>query len=398
MSKKSLGQFFTKKYDWLDYDQMLSQLITSQLLEESELDNESKNTFTFVDPFAGDGDLLNACANITRVKGFNTKIIGFDIDQNLCKKHGWTNIDSILTPFSKVLSLFDDPFRRYICVTNPPYLAKNSAKRQGIAINPKHYEFRPKPSNNIYDKPLYFSDMYLTALYKCVSFFNSGLMIVPETVIQYLVNNHEEANSFNGILSFESITVLQDKIFEDTSVPVCVVLWDKTNWHGYNTLHWFGNPELYINDKQLPIKKLETLAKYKYDLLSNRTGIFCKFNDPKGQIGLIAIDSMKSDKRIRFTEIDKFDYDISNVSDKSRTHTVISISKSNGEIYSKEVISQIIEHANYLLDIIRFETSDLLLSPFKCNNNAGIRRRRLDYKLAEALLTKAANEILSYKI
>jgi hypothetical protein len=107
---------------------------------------------------------------------------------------------------------------------------------------------------------------------------------------------------------------------------------------------------------------------------------------------------MKSDKRIRFTEIDKFDYDISNVSDKSRTHTVISISKSNGEIYSKEVISQIIEHANYLLDIIRFETSDLLLSPFKCNNNAGIRRRRLDYKLAEALLTKAANEILSYKI
>jgi hypothetical protein len=49
-------------------------------------------------------------------------------------------------------------------------------------------------------------------------------------------------------------------------------------------------------------------------------------------------------------------------------------------------IPDLISKANALLALIRQRSGDLVLAPFKGNNRAGKRRRRLDYALARRIL------------
>jgi len=56
---------------------------------------------------------------------------------------------------------------------------------------------------------------------------------------------------------------------------------------------------------------------------------------------------------------------------------------------SDDEITSVIVHANIALSKIRRESGDLVLAPFKGNDRAGRRRRRLDYALARRLLNEA---------
>jgi hypothetical protein len=49
----------------------------------------------------------------------------------------------------------------------------------------------------------------------------------------------------------------------------------------------------------------------------------------------------------------------------------------------------LIDTANFELENVRKKSSDLVLSPFKGNNKAGCRRRRLDYAMARKILGRA---------
>lgn len=115
-----------------------------------------------------------------------------------------------------------------------------------------------------------------------------------------------------------------------------------------------------------------------------------KFNDPNGSIGLVAYDSYIANKKpIQFCSIDKLPFDKNTVSKESRMNTVISIPA----IYN-DLVPNIIDFSNYILnDIIRKQTYDLVLTPFKCNNTNGIRRRRLDYNLAKSIIATAIYEL-----
>jgi hypothetical protein len=52
-------------------------------------------------------------------------------------------------------------------------------------------------------------------------------------------------------------------------------------------------------------------------------------------------------------------------------------------------VPEVCTAANRILDAHRAATHDLLLSPFKGNARNGVRRRRLDYATARAILERA---------
>ena len=112
------------------------------------------------------------------------------------------------------------------------------------------------------------------------------------------------------------------------------------------------------------------------------------FNDPKGNIGLKAVDGTKVDDRIRFIPGDDFDYPRSSIKVSSRLMTYLSIP----ELETEGSISVFCSEANQILEKYRSKSTDIILSGFKSNNKEGRRRRRLDYRLARKVIIEALEE------
>ena len=384
MSKKrQLGQYFTKN---------ISRIINRPEFDDFLKDGNGLNTVSIngdykvcniIDPFAGDGSLLRSIVDRIRhiecndSEKYRIHAIGCDIDKTLCEQYGWKHIDSILATDKEIeYSLNINPY--FLCVTNPPYLGKSSAKRLGIK-NVKNY-FKN------------FDDLYLESLYKCYRYYLSGIMIVPESFISYLLNT-KLSPQYTELYSINKIIVVYDKLFEDTDVPVCVITWDKTSWCPEdNKLNNYAHITIdTIPDASISIKELRKIREqYTNNPAIDNIKQNIKFNDPNGSIGLVAYDSYIANKKpIQFCSIDKLPFDKNTVSKESRMNTIISIPA----IYN-DLVPNIIDFSNYILnDIIRKQTYDLVLTPFKCNNTNGLRRRRLDYDLAKSIIATAIYEL-----
>ena len=72
----------------------------------------------FIDPFAGNGDLLSASEKIRSIR----ERVGLDIDDSL----NWKANDSLVS-----IPHLDNA----VIITNPPYIAKNSASRKKIDLS-----------------------------------------------------------------------------------------------------------------------------------------------------------------------------------------------------------------------------------------------------------------------
>ncbi|OGF64278.1 hypothetical protein A2661_00860 [Candidatus Giovannonibacteria bacterium RIFCSPHIGHO2_01_FULL_45_24] len=283
------------------------------------------------DPFAGDGDLLNLAKQI----GFK-KMTGLDIDRSL----NWKINDSLLN-IPKV--------KNSVLITNPPYLTNYSAKRKGIYDSVKKY----------FDICKY-DDLYQLAVEKCLS-NDFGVMIIPETFI----------NSGFPKNRLISVTIIENQLFNDTENPVCVICFDNKNKLN-------DKIKVYKNDKLLGnLSYFEKMRKIPHK------NIYMKFNSPKGQIALRAVDTTNPQKPISFMKPEEIDYDLSDIKHSSRLITVIELEAKN------DAIDKMIEYSNDSLVNFRKKTHDVLLSPFKGNKKNGERRRRLDYLTARAILEDA---------
>lgn len=171
--KIKLGQFFTKESVWLK--PQIKKFI-----------NDAKCDIAY-DPFAGSGDLLNASQNILGFKN----IVGLDIDNTL----NWKINDSLLK-----IPHIDNA----IIITNPPYIAKQSASRKKLDLS-KYF------NTSSYD------DVYLIALDKMIEAQQYVVAIIPESFIN---------SSYKQKSKIKSITILEENPFEDTENPVCVVCFD----------------------------------------------------------------------------------------------------------------------------------------------------------------------------
>lgn len=384
MSKKrQLGQYFTSNFDLvlsrLEFDTFFTKDIFFTY------DNDS--TVNLIDPFAGDGSLLCSVVNTVKnkfsdVENLRINAVGCDIDKSLCEQYGWTHIDSIAST-DKEIKNAANVNQHFVCVTNPPYLGKSSAKRLGIKDASKYFK--------------QFDDLYLEALYKCYNYYHAGLMIVPESFISYLLNTASRTTDNNLILSgITNIMSLYNNPFNDTEVPVCVITWDHRAARFMLNNYKILNTNAIITIDTIPdaATRMIDLAIIRRQYTDNKDidGIKqnIKFNDPNGSIGLVAYDSYIANKKpIQFCSIDKLPFDKNIVSKESRMNTIISIPA----IYN-DLVPNIIDFSNYILnDIIRKQTYDLVLTPFKCNNTNGLRRRRLDYNLAKSIVATAIYEL-----
>ena len=320
--KTGLGAFHTKGSCWLN--SVVSEFIVSTNLRRA------------VDPFAGNGDMLDLVGS-----KFSMQKSGHDIDEST----GWEVNDSLV-------SIPRSPGS--ICITNPPFLAKHSAMRKSMWPMVGRYYER-------YNR----NDLYEIALDRCLASFGHVVAILPETFLHSAYSKDR----------CESIIVLEENPFNDTTFPVCVTCWSPVTDQ---------DPYVYVGENKV-IRHSDIVRLRRSVARSSRV----VFNHPEGNIGLRAVDGTKEGDRIAFFPGDEFDYPRSWIKSSSRLMTYILV----GELDSKRAIQEFCNACNRTLERYRKHTWDTILSGFKGNNRHGKRRRRLDYGFARKIVIQALVEL-----
>jgi len=320
MKKQNLGQYNTKNSVWL-----------RPHIIEFIMD---AGATTIVDPYAGNGDIFTAL----HLHDCHAHYVGYDIDPEL----NWPINDGL-----RDIPEHDNA----IVVTNPPYLAKNSANRNNF---PAYKYF----NDNDYE------DLYQLAIHRVLARYKKAVFIIPETYFQ------------NGIFTsyLHSHTIIEENPFTDTDCPVCVACFHATN--DFRAIAG-NNYKIYKNDDYL-FNRFE-LEDILWDFNSN-THIGITFNDQYGNLGLRGVDGVDQFDRIKFCKPEDLNYDLSTVGNTSRAITVLDVDYPIDDYF--------IKIANVYLENLRDKTEDVILSPFKNNNKLGQRRRRLDFKWARKIIEK----------
>ena len=247
-------------------------------------------------------------------------------------------------------TLADFPKGFDVCITNPPWLARNSATRRGL----------PFPEATRYD------DLYKYALEQCLTHCGWIAAIIPEAFIRSglflerlcdfisLVPQEQDKTNYPPDKGDRGGSVM----FEDTEHPVGLALFapDATS-----------DVRIWRNNRFLGT--MRELRRHLPQPSSNRNIVF---NDPEGNLGLIAIDNTVS-ASIRFCPAEELkDYPI-------RVHCR-SITKI-GVPWRVDI-----DMLNTRLARIREKTHDVFLTAFKGIRRDGYYRRRLDWALTRAIV------------
>lgn len=171
MSKKQLGQFFTTNYKYI--------------LQNMFIPDGVEN---IIEPFAGNGDLLNFIETPEKYK-----LECYDIEP---KKEFIIQQDTLLNP--------PDYTNKFI-LTNPPYLARNKSKNKQI-----------------------FDKYDVNDLYKCfikqliTSVCLGGIIIIPLNFWSSIRKNDIRLRKhFLKKYNIVLINIFEEKVFDDTSYTIC---------------------------------------------------------------------------------------------------------------------------------------------------------------------------------
>lgn len=269
-----------------------------------------------LEPFAGSNSLIKTLADM----GLCNHSMSYDIqpaDKKVIRKN-------TLKKFPKG---FDT------CVTNPPWLAKNSATVRGLA----------------YPEDCRHDDLYKYALEKCLDNCGYVAALIPESFIT--------AGLFQDRLqAFISLTA---RMFEDTGHPVGLALFLSDN---------VDDVEIWSDNEHIGL--LSTLQKLKP--APQVHGPYVSFNEPDGNVGLIALDNTR-EASIRFCDVRELaDYKV----------------KSTGRHITKLYVDGAvrIREWNRVLDEFRTNTYDVLMTCYKGIRKDGRYRRRCDWGLARGII------------
>ena len=245
-------------------------------------------------------------------------------------------------------TLADFPTGFDVCITNPPWLARNSATRRGL----------PYPEATNYD------DLYKYALEQCLTHCPWVAAIIPEAFIRSGLFQKRLCDFISLVPQTQHMTNPENRkretssMFEDTEHPVGLALFAP---------EMTSDVRVWRNNQLLG--KLSELRKHLPMPSSNRCIVF---NDPRGILGLFAIDNTVS-ASIRFcppAELGAY---------KVRYHCR-SITKI-GVPWNVDI-----DILNARLATIREKTHDVFLTAFKGLRRDGCYRRRLDWALARAIV------------
>lgn len=317
--KREKGQFFTKK-----------NLFKLKSFQDWFFSIPKYSTMKYVEPFAGEIDLKKFMDQI------DSSLIWsfYDIDPKI---HGVNKNDSIKN-FPK-----DYDF----CITNPPYLAKNSAKRRGLNYPKTDYD-----------------DLYKLALEKCLENCRYVAAIIPESFIT--------ANLFHERL--ERVISINFIPFDDTEHPVCLALFAQEESNDF---------EIFLGEK-----KIGNYNFLKKKLPKENKSRKIKFNDPDGDLALIAVDNTTKNS-IRFCPKEEVKKEEIKVSSRSRTRLKLEEKDLNLIKDKFGSMDKFLERLNLNLEKFRKQTQDVFLTSFKGLRKDGKYRRRLDFKLAKKLIDQS---------
>jgi hypothetical protein len=290
-----------------------------------------------VEPFAGSNSIVQMML-ATYPELSQSKWTAFDIDP---EAQGANQVPGLEVKQMDTISSFPTGFN--LCITNPPYLAKNSATRKRSSI-----DFG------------IFQDLFEISLDVMLRSCAWVAAIVPESFIT------------RGIFleRLEFVISLTSDMFDDTEFPVCLAVFSEQQT-GQDFEIWRN--EIFLgNYSQLMLARDNLLTLV-------RNGLFT-FNDPTGPIGLYAVDMTKGPS-IRF--VPGKEIDPATIKHSSRAITRITPTLAAG--YSSDVIV----NANKVLAEYRAQTNDVFLTSFKGLRDDGQYRRRLDWHTATRVLATA---------
>ena len=270
-----------------------------------------------LEPFAGANHIIDTLIDI----GLSSEFVSYDIEPNNRK-----------VAKRNTISCFPKGYD--VCITNPPWLARNSATRRGL----------PYPETK-------HDDLYKHCLELCLDNCKYVAVLIPASYLQ--------SGLFRERLS--SYILLHDTIFSDTENPVCLALFDANA---------SSDVSIYYGDE--PIGMLNTL---KSQLPEPKEDRRVRFNDPNGRLGFISFDNAR-EASIRFCSAD-------DIKDYTIKHSSRFITRISGDFGN---LSVLIKKLNDAIESFRHNTKDIFLTPFKGIREDGCYRRRMDFNLARRFI------------
>jgi len=237
-----------------------------------------------------------------------------------------------------------------VVATNPPYLARNSARRRGYA---KALEAMKG-----------WEDLYLRCIEECLTHVGHVAAIIPESFIG--------SGHFRDRLRF--VISLTQAMFTDTEHPVCLAVFGPETGNDFEV--WSG---------ERLVGTWSTISVH--ELATKRGGAkrhAMRFNDKRGKIGLYAVDGTEK-ASIRFTR--RGEVAAGEIKHSSRHKTRIHVPSLRDA--DEAMLEAVIAESNRILARWRKNTGDVLMSPFMGLRGDGMYRRRLDYANAAAILAAA---------
>jgi hypothetical protein len=234
-------------------------------------------------------------------------------------------------------------------VTNPPYLARNVARRRGL--------------DDVADRCGTWDNLYQACVANCLDNAGHVAAIIPESFLN--------AGVLTGRL--EAVVVMTEPLFADTDVPVCLALWGPEPC---------GDFIVYAGARR--VGSHHELAAH-WATETSDPGERVRFNAVDGTIGLVAIDA-PGGPTIRFTSASEIRPEEIKVSSRHRTRVSVADLDpgSTGDV---------IERANQLLAERRDATGDVGLTSFMGLRIDGRYRRRLDFASARTIVARAVAEV-----
>lgn len=322
MSKKELGQYFT-----------VSNPFTLKPFTDWLHSIPSYESLKYIEPFAGENNIPNM------------------IDGSVAKDLDWSCFDIEPKPtnrYSKAQiqkrdTVLDFPKGYDVAITNPPYLAKNSAKRLKLAFPDTKYD-----------------DIYKQCLDTMLANVGYVAAIIPET---YIISGlfHKRLNS---------VISLTCRMFDDTECPVCLAMFNKDesdDFTIYRLDELVGTYSEIINTLPRPHSRINW-----------------KFNDKAGEVGIVCIDDSVKPS-IRFVKGETID-------PKSIKDTSRSITRLSG-LPEDIQLDGFLDRCNVILGKYRDSTKDVLMASFKGLREDSYYRRRLDFKTARMIMNQCIDDL-----
>lgn len=258
-------------------------------------------------------------------------LIGYLTEMGLCRSFRSYDIEPAHPAVTCRDTLADFPEGYEVCVTNPPWLARNSAAARGLPFPDTSYD-----------------DLYKTAVGVCLEHCGYVAALTPESYIR--------SGVFTNRLSvFVSLTF---SLFADTGHPVGLALFTPDSgvgdvWSGMDYVGRLGD--------------LRQLVPHPV-----RGGPRVCFNAPDGNVGLIALDNTVGPS-IRFCEPGKLAH--------------YRVKKTGRHITKLEVGGEVsVAVWNEHLNRFRSVTKDTMLTAYRGVRKDGSYRRRLDWRTARGII------------